>query len=69
MAAKKLAPHAKKLANPKVDVDGPSPDEANRDQEPDARGPHDRDGNAGQARERTTERRDASAQRRPKARK
>jgi hypothetical protein len=52
MAAKKLAPHAKKLANPKVRVDERKPTGANRDYETDARGPADRDGNTAQARQR-----------------
>lgn len=52
MAAKKLAPHSRKLANPKVGVDEVNPTEANRDYETDARSPTDRDGNAAQARKR-----------------
>jgi hypothetical protein len=52
MAAKKLAPRARKLANPGVDVDEANPTVAKGDYETDARGPADRDGNAAQARRR-----------------
>jgi hypothetical protein len=54
MAAKKLAPDAKKLANPKVRVDEQNPTVAKRAYETDARGPADRDGNNAQARQRGT---------------
>ena len=50
MAAKKLAPKARKLANPNVDVEEASPTVANGDHATDARGPADRDGNVAQLR-------------------
>jgi hypothetical protein len=52
MAAKKLAPKARKLANPSVDVEEASPTVANGDHGTDARGPADRDGNVAQLRRR-----------------
>jgi hypothetical protein len=65
MAAKKLAPDAKKLANPKVGVNERSPTGANRDYETDGRSSTDRDGNAAQARQRGAEKSEGS---RPPAR-
>jgi hypothetical protein len=61
MSEKKLAPRARKLANPGVDVDEPNPPVANRDYETDTRNAADRDGNQAQARKRRTPRARSSA--------